>query len=292
MARKRLGELLQEAGLVDELQLASALAQQRQWGGRLGTILVQMRLVSEYALVQTLAHQLTLPVVRLVGREIEPAVLGSVARELCETHHLLPFARTKNERGIETLHVAMSDPTNLGVVDELAFRTGKRIEVAVAGDRDLELAIRHHFYGERYSEQTRVSQLAGARLPGVEIELQGADAPPLEVVERAPVVLELGENDIALDDVPHLVPVAPILDAEPPPVAPVVVHSAPGAAAAHARPAPAPLTMRERLLEQTLAAELGTDGVPDRKLVLALARLLMRKGVFTEDEWIAEVARK
>jgi hypothetical protein len=302
VARKKLGELLREGGLIDDVQLASALGQQRQWGGRLGSILVRMRLVSEQAIVETISRQLRLPVARLLGWTIDPDVLALVPQEICERHQLLPYARTRTERGIETLHVAMSDPTNLPVIDDLAFRTGKRIDVAVAAEREVELAIRHNFYGEPYSDQVRVTQLAGASFRGREIDLRPAEdkVPPrlVPAAERS-VVVELGESDVAIDEeferVPQLAPVAPPANTNAfDQLEPLVVTGGGAEAAPQLRAVEAqvPLSLRERLLAQTIAAELGTDGVPDRQLLLALARLLIRKGVIGEDEWIAEVARK
>ena len=65
MARKKLGELLMEAGLIDEQTLRGALGEQRQWGGTLGRILVDMKAVSEAALVDA----------RLRSTQIEAALL-------------------------------------------------------------------------------------------------------------------------------------------------------------------------------------------------------------------------
>ncbi len=264
------------------MQLASALGHQRQWGGRLGSVLVQMGLVDEQAICEAVSRQLAIPSVRLAGCEIPHEVLGLVPRELCEKHQLLPWSRTRNERGAETIHVAMSDPTNLAVVDELAFRTGKRLEVAVASDRDIELAIRHHFHGERWSDSLRPAAAAPAVFRGPELDLQAGDEAPLEVAENArarverSLVVEL-DDDLVIDEV--RVP-------EKTPAAPHLVYG--GAAPAQATP----LSLRERLLLQTLEAELGAEGLPDRQLLLALARLLIRKGVIGEDEWIAEIARR
>lgn len=57
----RLGDLLIKAGVVNDAQLNAALNEQRQWGGRLGAILVRMGALSEDLLVKALAHQLNIP---------------------------------------------------------------------------------------------------------------------------------------------------------------------------------------------------------------------------------------
>ncbi|HEX9048901.1 MAG TPA: hypothetical protein VF841_00035, partial [Anaeromyxobacter sp.] len=63
--RKRLGELLLEAGIIDGNQLQAALGHQRKWGGRLGQALVDLKLVSEAQIVEALAKKLGYEVVRV-----------------------------------------------------------------------------------------------------------------------------------------------------------------------------------------------------------------------------------
>ena len=60
--RRRLGELLIEAGVLDPTQLQAALAEQKKWGGKLGRTLVEMGFVDEDSMVRALSRQLKLPV--------------------------------------------------------------------------------------------------------------------------------------------------------------------------------------------------------------------------------------
>ena len=141
-SRKRLGELLLEAGVIDGTQLRAALGHQRQWGCRLGQALVDLRLASEADVVTSLARQSGFEVARLDG--LEPYALGQalalVPREVAVTRNLLPLAADTS-----TLTVAMSDPGNLSVVDELQFRTGRRVRVCLGGDREISEAVRRHY---------------------------------------------------------------------------------------------------------------------------------------------------
>jgi len=282
MARKKLGDLLCEAGVLDEAQLAAALGHQRQWGGRLGSVLVQLNLIGEKALLDALSRQLALPTVTLGNVVVPVDVLTMVPREMCEEHLLLPWALTRNEKGVETLHVAMSDPTNLAVIDELAFRTGKRVQVEVASDRDVELAIRRYFYGERIEDQlARLHPPTVPAFAGQELELPGGEEPALEVEE--------GARERIAHEVRAPGPAAP---AQGPTLAePNTVYG--GIERTPSQPISAqPLRLRERMLVQTLEAELGVEGLSDRDMLLALARLLIRKGVISENEWIEELARR
>src|SRR5436190_15541846 len=133
MSRKRLGEILVQAGVVNESQLRAALTEQRRWGGPLGRILVDMKVISEDAMVQALSHQLDLPAINLEQRNIDAAVLDMVPGELAEQLSIMPFA----VQG-KFLDVAMSDPTNLVAVDTLRMKTRMNVRPYLCGPRALE----------------------------------------------------------------------------------------------------------------------------------------------------------
>lgn len=136
MARKRIGEILIQAGLLDNAGLRAALVEQRRWGGHLGRVLIDMKLVTEEALVQALSHQLNFPTVELDKVEISDQVLDLVPGELAEQHSLVPFNRDG-----KFLDVAMSDPTNLGIIDELRIRTQLNVRPYLAGPKMIERAL-------------------------------------------------------------------------------------------------------------------------------------------------------
>ena len=197
--KKKLGEILLEAGVIDKFQLKSALAEQNKWGGRLGNHLVQMGILSEDLLVKALSKQLKIPNLDLSQMMVTGDVLELVPHEIAEKFHLVPVAVKKiaNKR---TLIVAMSDPTNLDAVDELQFRTGHIIKPAVAGDTAIELAIRRYYYGE-----VGPQRVAGQP---IEFDPSRAAAPPeVTNVPSAGVPIP-PENEFALggDDAPPPMP--------------------------------------------------------------------------------------
>src|SRR5436305_8901891 len=145
--RKRLGELLTELGVIDEHQLQSALGHQKQWGGKLGGILVQKGFCSEEAMISALAKHLGMQSVRLAGLKIDPRAVKCVSKQVAEKLHVFPYALTGSGRS-EVVTIAMSDPTDLSAVDQLAFHTGKRIKPMLAGDGDVVAAIQQH-YGQQ-----------------------------------------------------------------------------------------------------------------------------------------------
>lgn len=141
MARKRIGEILVQAGVLDSAGLKTALVEQRRWGGPLGRILVDMELITEDTLVEALSQQLNFPTVDLDATEIPDEVIELVPGELAAQHRMMPF-----QRAGKFLDVAMSEPTNLGIIDELRIRTQLNVRPYLAGPKMIERAI-ERWYG-------------------------------------------------------------------------------------------------------------------------------------------------
>ena len=134
--RKQLGQMLIEAGAIDEATLRTALADQRRWGRPLGRTLVELRLIREEDLVRVLGQQLGLPSVDLDRVNIPKTVCDLVPGNLAFQHNIMPFAQP-----MKFLDVAMLDPTNLGIVDELRIRTQLNIRPYLAGPKMIERAL-------------------------------------------------------------------------------------------------------------------------------------------------------
>src|SRR5438309_1887355 len=142
--RKRLGQLLTELGVVDEHQLQSALGHQKQWGGKLGAILVQKGFCKEEEVVSALSRHLGMPRVKLAEQTVDPRATKFVSRLIAEKLHVFAYEVAGVGRS-EVVTIAMSDPTDLSAVDQLAFHTGKRIKPMLAGDSEIVSAIQQHY---------------------------------------------------------------------------------------------------------------------------------------------------
>jgi hypothetical protein len=142
--KKRIGEMLLEAGIIDDTQLRAALGHQRQWGCRLGQALVDLKLATEVDIVRALSLKFGFEVAKLDALEpygLEQA-LKLFPREFTVRNNVFPmWADTAN------VTVAMSDPTNLAVVDEIRFRTGRRVKVCIGGDHSIAEAVKRHYPG-------------------------------------------------------------------------------------------------------------------------------------------------
>ena len=144
--KKRLGEMLIEAGVIDETQLHAALGHQRKWGGRLGQALIDLKLATEPQIVSALSRKFGYSVLNVATLSRTPqleAALKLVPRETAMRQTLLPISSDTS-----SITVAMADPSNIAVVDDLSFRTGRRIRIVLAGDREIASAVRRFYYAD------------------------------------------------------------------------------------------------------------------------------------------------
>jgi len=203
----RIGDLLVREGLITREQLDQALVEQRNSGMRLGYCLVKLGFVQETEITKALARQYRMPAVDLSRFEVDPKIIKLVPADVAVKHMVLPLKREGR-----TLTVAMADPTNMGVLDDLKFITRYDIFPVIAGEYTLRHAI------ERYYEQTD-AQLQTI-LKDIEetedlevIEEREEEAGPAQMADDAPVVklingiltdaVKRGASDIHIEPFEH-----------------------------------------------------------------------------------------
>ncbi len=130
----RLGTLLVERGYLTPEQLQHALAQQAQSGGSqlLGEIIIQLAHCTEEQVTECLALQYGVPYAKLDARLLDPKTMESVPRDFMEAHAVLPLFRVRN-----VVTVALAEPANLFLLDELKRISGCDIQVVAATARDI-----------------------------------------------------------------------------------------------------------------------------------------------------------
>jgi type IV pilus assembly protein PilB len=142
----RLGELLVKEGLISEAQLEKAITVQKQEGGRLGEILVKLGMVKEEQMVTVLGKQLNIPYFSLGTGMLHPATDQGLERlipqDLAYKDSILPLSRT-----LRSLTVAMSDPLDLMLIDNLRKITNCEINPVIATKSDITKAA-EEFYGK------------------------------------------------------------------------------------------------------------------------------------------------
>ena len=140
MPRQRLGEILVAAGAITAEQVESALREQQRWGGPLGQILVAKNYITEDALVVALSRQLNIPIADLRGVRIPKQVMSLVPADMANDNHILPF-RCEGR----FLDLAMANPLNLGITDELRIRTKLNIRPYIAATSAIQNALRLNY---------------------------------------------------------------------------------------------------------------------------------------------------
>jgi type IV pilus assembly protein PilB len=135
-ATERLGDLLLQEGVITRNDLAQALQEQRQSGHRLGYLLVKLGLADEVAITRVLARQLRMPAVDLSRFEPDVKVLRLIPGDVARKSMVLPLRREGR-----TLTVAMADPTDLGLLQDLKFITRFDVFPVVAGEFTLRALI-------------------------------------------------------------------------------------------------------------------------------------------------------
>jgi type IV pilus assembly protein PilB len=180
MTSNRLGELLVRNKLIDESQLAKALAEQKSQGGRLGASLIRLGYLKEEELSAFLSRQYGVPSINLAEFEIDPGVIRLVPPDVAQKYQIIPINRAGS-----TLIVAMSDPSNIFAIDDIKFMTGFNVEVVVAPDTSIKAAI------DKYYDQS-------ATLADVMNDLEDID---LEVIDDADDV-DVSELAKASEDAP------------------------------------------------------------------------------------------
>ena len=144
--RKRLGDLLVEAGVLTQEQIEQALAAQKtdKRGLKLGALLVDMNFVTEQQIVDALTRQLGYQDVTLSKERIADDILRLMDETLLRKYSLMPFGFSEKNPNI--LKVAMSDPLDIRAVDDISIITGFQVDVYVTTQKDISAAI-DRYYG-------------------------------------------------------------------------------------------------------------------------------------------------
>jgi len=135
--------MLKDAGLIDDFQLQSALSYQRNWGGKLGAILIELNLIEETELARVIAEKLRTPYINLFEPEVPEAVINLIKPEMAKKYHVIPAKKEGT-----ALVLAMMDPLDIEAMDEIRFITGLTIKPSLALESEIRDAILKYYDGE------------------------------------------------------------------------------------------------------------------------------------------------
>src|SRR5262249_30855093 len=146
--RDRLGEVLLSENLVTREQLAQALAEQKTSGHRLGYVLVKLGVLPEVEVTKVLARQHRMPAVDLSRFEVDAKILKLIPGDVARKHCVLPLKREGR-----TLTVAMADPTDHGLLQDLKFITRFDLFPVLAGEYTLRNLIEKYYDANDQQQQ-------------------------------------------------------------------------------------------------------------------------------------------
>ncbi|MCK4764093.1 MAG: type IV-A pilus assembly ATPase PilB [Candidatus Aminicenantes bacterium] len=137
----RIGELLLNDKRISQDQLQKALDVQAKEPGKLGSILIRLGFVTEEDIAQALSKQFGYPSINLSKFEIDEKMLDLIKPEIARRHIVMPVHRIGS-----MLTLAMADPSNLFVQEEIRFSTNLRIQAVIAPESSILEAI-DKYYG-------------------------------------------------------------------------------------------------------------------------------------------------
>ncbi|HPF62026.1 MAG TPA: type IV-A pilus assembly ATPase PilB [Gemmatimonadales bacterium] len=210
LSADRLGDLLLSEGIVTPAQLQAALAEQKTGTHRLGYILVKQGVVDELELTKMLARQYRMPAVDLSQFEVDPRLVPLIPPDLAAKRIVLPLRREGR-----TLTVAVADPTDQGLLEDLKFITRYDLFPVLAGEHTLKALIEKHYETGDEQLQTILREMEGIGedVEVVEEEEDESIAAMQAAVDDAPVVklingvltdaVKRGASDIHIEPFEH-----------------------------------------------------------------------------------------
>ncbi len=142
----RLGTILLREGLITQDELDGALHDARTHGTRLGYSLIKLGFIEEDELTRMLSRQYRVPAVDVTQVKVDPRILKLIPDDVAHNHLVLPLRRVGR-----TLTVAMANPADPGMLDQLKFMTRHDIEPVVVGEFTLKKEI-DKYYGQQYDD--------------------------------------------------------------------------------------------------------------------------------------------
>ncbi len=175
---KRLGDILVDSGFISMTDLSEALSVQKESGRRLGEVIVEMGLMSEFDILRAVSSQYNFPIIDLNNIEVDPKATALVPEKYCEDNVVVPIGFDDDK-----LVVAIDDPVNILVQDDLPFMTGKEVSFMLATRTAILDCIKVN-YGKESAE--KAAQELNEDFDDDIIE--GLDSAVADQVNSAPVV--------------------------------------------------------------------------------------------------------
>lgn len=186
--KDRLVKMLLESNVISEEKLNKALIIQKEKGGKLSDILIQLKYITEKELVSVLSQSLGFSIIDISQLEIDPEIIKIIPARLVQHYQIIPLAKRENY-----LTVVMADPLNILATDDIRALTGYNILPLLASPGDIADAL-SKYYGQKdeTSMETALKDISDCKLELIKkdkFEDEALDAGTLmQLSQEAPVI--------------------------------------------------------------------------------------------------------
>jgi type IV pilus assembly protein PilB len=144
--RKPLGQLLLTSGLIKPEQLERALEEQKRSNHQklLGEVLVELGFCTEESITESLAQSYGVPFARISPRVCDPKAIPILPKEFLEKHQVLPLFLVDG-----TLTVAVSEPANVFLLEEIERLSGYLVQLVAATSRDIKATLQTYLPNDK-----------------------------------------------------------------------------------------------------------------------------------------------
>ncbi|MBY0146688.1 GspE/PulE family protein [Neobacillus niacini] len=174
--RKRLGDLLIEEGLITAEQLQTALSEKAP-NQKIGDVLLQRGYITDQQLAEVLEVQLGIPHVNLFHYPFDTNLFSLISKETAKRNLIIPLKREGNK-----LYVAMVDPMDFIVIDDLRLSTGFQIETVIATKEGILRAINKYYNVDQDFEE--LFDDIGGNERGRDEDVTDLDSPIVRLVNQ------------------------------------------------------------------------------------------------------------
>lgn len=140
--KERIVKILTEDKFISSGDLDKALKIQKEKGGQLSRILIDLKLIQEDKLFSVLSKLFSKPTIDINRFKITPEVLKLIPPNICKQYQIIPISKFA-----DTITLAMADPLNILALDDVKLLTGYKINPIIADSRRINEAI-EQYYGE------------------------------------------------------------------------------------------------------------------------------------------------
>lgn len=201
--KRRLGEILVMANKINETQLEEVLESQKGKGKKLGELLIEEGLVTEYDIIHAIEQQTGIKEVDLNNVGIDKKVLKMIPQSLCNKYNLVPFGFKEGK-----IQVALADPLNIFAIDDISISTALEVEPFIATKSDIQRCIEIYYSTEQVmkaaEELVKESIENKSNLVDLEENTSVKNAPAVKMIDRLfKNAIEMRASDIHIEPYEH-----------------------------------------------------------------------------------------